>query len=351
MGRKKQMAAVALLLIFIGIIAYRHASGKDLEQYEASFFDVFDTQTQIIGYAASKEEFSDEIAKIKEKLVYYNKLYDIYHEYDGMNNLKTINDQAGIAPVKVDREIIELLKLAVAMDGKTDGKMNVAMGSVLSIWHDYREAGTADPDEAALPEMTELQTAAEHTDINGIVIDEEASTVYLTDADMSLDVGSIGKGYAVQRVAEYAKDELSVQYMLFSVGGNICAIGGHPDGTPWNVGIQNPDTEAEQAYVQKVQAKDVSVVTSGNYQRYYVVDGKRYCHIINPDTLMPAEDFSSVTIITANSGVADAYSTAVFNMPLEEGMKFINETDGVEAMWILADGTIEYSDGFGAYID
>ena len=340
-----------MLLIFIGIIAYRHTSGKDLEQYEASFFDVFDTQTQIIGYASSKETFSDEIALIKEKLEYYNELYDIYHEYDGMNNLKTINDNAGIAPVVVDKEIIDLLKLAISMDEKTNGKMNVAMGSVLSIWHDYREAGTQNPDEAALPEMTVLEAASEHTDITGIVIDEEASTVYLTDADMSLDVGSIGKGYAVQRVAEYAKNELGVQYMLFSVGGNICAIGGHPDGTPWKVGIQNPDTEAEQAYIQKVQAKNLSVVTSGNYQRYYVVDGKRYCHIIDPDTLMPADNFSSVTIVTAYSGVADAYSTAVFNMTLEDGIDFVNHLDGVEAMWILADGSIQYSDGFDQYIE
>ena len=96
--------------------------------------------------------------------------------------------------------------------------MNIAMGSVLSIWHDYREAGSEDPYSAELPPMDELERAAEHTDIHDIVIDEEASTVYLTDPDMSLDVGSIGKGYAVQKVAEYAKNELGIQYMLFRSG-------------------------------------------------------------------------------------------------------------------------------------
>ena len=353
MEKKRQLAAILLLLAFIFIIAYRHHTGTDKEQYEASFFDVFDTQTQIIGYAASEKEFTEEISKIREKLQYYNKLYDIYHEYDNMNNMKTINDHAGVCPVKVDPEIIHLLKLAVSMEEKTDGKMNVALGSVLSIWHDYREEGTEDPKRARLPEMSELEAAAEHTDISGIVIDEEAGTVFLTDPDMTLDVGSIGKGYAVEKTAEYAREELGISSMLFSVGGNICAIGGHPDGTSWNVGIQNPDTDADaaQAYVKKVSVKDASVVTSGNYQRYYTVDGKRYCHIIDPDTLMPADKFSSVTIITQDSGIADAYSTAVFNMTLEDGMKFVNGLDNVEAMWILLDGSMEYSKGFEQYTE
>lgn len=345
MKKKGQMIAVLILLAMIGVIAYRHSTGKDLEKYEASFFDVFDTQTQIIGYASSKEQFSGQMSLIKEKFQYYNDLYDIYHDYDGMNNIKTINDNAGIQPVKVDEEIITLLKLGIAMDEKTNGNMNIAMGSVLSIWHDYREAGT-DPDTAELPPMEDLQKAAEHTDIGNIIIDEENSTVYLADENMSLDVGSIGKGYAVQRVAEYAKNELGIEHMLFSVGGNVCAIGGHSDGSDWAVGIQNPDMESEQAYVKKVEVKDLSVVTSGNYQRYYTVDGKRYCHIINQDTLMPADYFSSVTIITSDSGMADAYSTAVFNMPLAEGMEFVEGLDGVEAMWILEDGSIQYSSGF-----
>lgn len=100
-----------------------------------------------------------------------------------------------------------------------------------------------------------------------------------------------------------------------------------------------------------MEVQDLSVVTSGNYQRYYTVDGKRYCHIINQDTLMPADNFSSVTIITNDSGMADAYSTAIFNMPLAEGMEFVNQLDGVEAMWILEDGSIQYSDGFEEYTE
>ena len=108
MEKKRQIAAVLILLALIGVIAYRHSTGKDLEKYEASFFDVFDTQTQIIGYASSKEQFSEQMSLIKDKFQYYNDLYDIYHDYEGMNNIKTINDNAGIQPVKVDEKIIEL---------------------------------------------------------------------------------------------------------------------------------------------------------------------------------------------------------------------------------------------------
>ena len=160
MEKKRQIAAVLILLALIGVIAYRHSIGKDLEKYEASFFDVFDTQTQIIGYASSKEQFSEQMSLIKDKFQYYNDLYDIYHDYEGMNNIKTINDNAGIQPVKVDEEIIELLKLGITMDEKTDGNMNIAMGSVLSIWHDYREAGSEDPDSAELPPMDEIGRAS-----------------------------------------------------------------------------------------------------------------------------------------------------------------------------------------------
>lgn len=128
----------------------------------------------------------------------------------------------------------------------------------------------------------------------------------------------------------------------------MCAIGGHPDGSAWAVGIQNPDVESDQAYIKSGS----SGFKRGNewklstllYSRW-----KRYCHIINQDTLMPADNFSSVTIITNDSGMADAYSTAVFNMPLAEGMEFVNQLDGVEAMWILEDGSIQYSDGFEEY--
>lgn len=344
--------AVVIILgcLFIGQRFENGSSGDgELTRYTASFLEVFDTQTQIVGYAENEEAFTAQVENLKEKLTYYHELYDIYNCYDGINNIKTINDNAGVAPVVVDEEIINLLKMSKDIYDRTNGKVNIAMGSVLSIWHDYREQGVEDPEHAALPEMQELEHAANYMDLSHLIIDEEASTVYLEEVEMSLDVGGIGKGYAVQKVAEYAK-ELGMDNLLISVGGNVCAVGGKYDGTDWKIGIANPDSEEEESYSAKVSVKDYSVVTSGNYQRYYTVDGVRYCHIINPDTLMPANYFASVSIIAKDSGVADALSTAVYNMPFDEGIKFVNEMEDVEAMWIMEDGSISYSEGFQTFL-
>lgn len=319
------------------------------ERYEARFFGAFDTKTDIIGYSTDEEVFTEQAAALKEKLEHYHRLFDIYNDYEGINNIKTINDNAGIAPVIVDSEIIKLLKLSKEMYKRTDGQINVAMGSVLKIWHDYREEASYRPAEAKVPPMDMLEEANKYTDIEKIVIDEEASTVYLADAKMSIDVGSIGKGYAVERIAEYAKG-IGMTSVLLSVGGNICAVGSKYDGSNWNVGIENPDKSGKEAHVENVYISDVSIVTSGDYQRYYMVDGKRYCHVIDGDTLMPANYFKSVSVILKDSGVADALSTSVFNMPFEEGLAFVNGLEDVEAIWVLHDGSLKYSDGFDKYI-
>jgi thiamine biosynthesis lipoprotein len=197
--------------------------------------------------------------------------------------------------------------------------------------------------------MEDLIQASSYMGIDNLVIDEEASTVFLKDANSSLDVGGIGKGYAVQKTAEYAR-EIGLTDALISVGGNVCALGEKQDGSNWKIGIENPDRDSSKSYVRKVNVKDACVVTSGDYQRYYLVDGVKYCHIIDPDTLMPADYYMSVTIIADDSGMADSLSTAVYNMPLEIGMDLINSTDNAEAMWVKKDGTVVYSFGFEKYL-
>lgn len=353
MNKKKAVFFLGLIIGFIGIFYYveQFHQGKEEEtnRYTATFLDVFDTRTEIIGYGNSEEEFQSQVELLKEKLVSYHQMFDIYHNYDGISNLKTINDAAGKQPVVVDDEIIELLQFCIDMYEKSEGQVNIAMGSVLSIWHEYREEGMEDPEKASIPKKSQLEQAAKNTNIDYVKIDEEKNTVFLEKSNMSLDVGGIGKGYAVQKTAEYAK-EIGMDSLLISVGGNVCAVGGKKDGSPWTVGIQNPDLSGAEKYKEKVKVKDKSVVTSGNYQRYYMVDGVRYCHIIDPDTWMPADDFASVTILSEDSGFADAMSTAVYNMSLEEGMEFVDQMDEIEAMWVLEDGSVRYSGNFKQFL-
>ena len=348
MSRKIQVAVVLGFLIFFIVYIFISHSERESERYRATFYDVFDTHTEMIGYGRSERTFSAEVEKLHEQLQYYHKLLDIYHEYEGMANLKTINDAAGIAPVKVDEKLIEFLLFGKEMYDLTQGETNIAMGSVLKIWHDYRQRGNEQPQKAELPTMKELEEAFCHTDMENLVIDEEASTVYLKDPKMSLDVGSVGKGYASEKVAQYAKEQ-GITNMLLNLGGNIRTIGVPKEGELWQLGIQNPDLSSEKTYIETIQIQEGSLVTSGSYQRYYIVDGKKYCHIIDKDTLMPAEYIVSVTILTEDTGLADVLSTAVFNMPIEQGKDFIDGLENVEAMWVLSDGSCVYSQGFSKY--
>lgn len=347
---KKRLSFVLALLVLLAA-----GCGKaGATRYQAQFLQLFDTVTTIVGYADTEAQFRKISEQVRQQLEQYHQLYDIYNDYEGVNNIKTINDNAGIAPVTVDQRIIDLLLFARDIHGQTGGKVNVAMGSVLSLWHDYREAGTEDPAEAALPPMELLRNAAEHTSIEAVLINQEASTVYLTDPAMSLDVGAMAKGYAVEQIARQLESE-GVTSLLLSVGGNVRAIGGkiiNDDNKEpfWTIGIQNPDKASDQADLFAVMIEGLSVVSSGVYERYYTVDDIRYHHIIDPETLMPAGRFAQVTLICPDSGLADALSTYIFSLPAEEGHRLIESIDGVEACWVDSAGDIAYSSGFQDYI-
>lgn len=338
---------VAAVIVFAGFACIQYRD-QNPQRYEGQFFDCFDTVTTVTGYADSQQDFSEKLELLQDRLVYYHQLYDIYHTYDGVNNLKTINDNAGVAPVKVEAEILNLLKLGKEMYDKTEGRLHIAYGSVLSLWHEYREEGLQDPRHAKLPPQAELDARAGHIDIEKVILDEQSSTVYLADAQMSLDVGSIGKGYAVKKLAAYAR-EIGLEHALISVGGNVCAVGSRADGTPWRVGIENPTLDSEKPYLAAVGLSAGCLVTSGDYQRYYEVDGERYCHIIDPKTNMPPQYFASVSVQAEDSGVADALSTSLFNMEYAQGVSLVEDMEGVEAMWVGKDGEIRYSSGFKVY--
>jgi len=341
---------ISIILLILTLISLTACGEKKLTRYQSEFIMLFDTATRIVGYTKSKEEFTEYSQIIHDNLKEYHQLYDIYNDYEGINNIKTINDNAGIKPVKADNRIIELLKFSKELYEKTNGKTNIAYGAVLKIWHKYRTEGVEDPENASLPTEEELRIASEHTNIEDMIIDEGNSTVFLKDPLMSLDVGAIAKGYATEQVSKIAR-ESGMNSALLSVGGNVRAINNNiTTNEPWNVGIQNPDREAEKSVIKVVKLNDWSLVTSGDYERYYIVDGEKYNHIINPDTMYPAKYFTAISIICKDSGVADALSTAVFCMPFEEGLEFINSLPETEAMWIFRDKTVKYSDNFESYL-
>lgn len=337
---KRLICLLLCALLLTGCTAPREPEKK---QYTATFLTLFDTVTSIVGRAESEEAHMAAAQAIHDELLVYHRLFDIYNDYEGLNNLKTVNDHAGVAPVVVDRAIIDLLLSCREYYELTDGLVNVAMGSVLVLWHEARNDGLNDIANAYLPDSDKLSEAAKHTDFSCVVIDEAASTVFISDPEARLDVGAVAKGWSAQRIAETAPEGL-----LISVGGNVVATGAKDEnGTPWRVGVQNPD--GGENYLHTLNITDGSVVTSGDYQRCYMVDGKFYHHIIDPATLYPSTYWRSVTILCADSGLADALSTALFLLPYEEGLA-LAEKCGAQVLWVNEAGEQFYTPGFASYI-
>lgn len=317
-------------------------------KYSAQFYGTFDTVVQIIGYSESEEEFTRYAGQIKSRMEELSRLYDIYYEYSGENNIKTINDNAGIQPVPVREEILDLIEFCQEWYERTEGKVNIALGPVLSVWHKYMERYSADSTDARLPEMNKMQEKLPLCNMSDIIVDREAGTVYLAREGMSLDVGAVAKGYAAQLACQEAYDSGFTSFIV-SAGGNVVAGDPPLDGvrSGWGIGIQDPFTAEELGGGSSVDVAYVSntcVVTSGDYQRYYMVGEQRVHHIIDPDTLMPADYYRGVTVITPDSGIADLASTTLYTLPYERSC-VMAEQMGWEAMWIFADGTVECTDG------
>lgn len=345
-----QKAISGILVIAAAISLTSCIVQREKVRYSRTYLEFFDTVTQIIGYEEEEEVFSQNCEAVYALLEEYHRLTDIYHNYEGVNNVRTINQNAGKEPVKTDEKLLDLLEFSKEMCAVTDGRCNIAMGSVLSIWHKYREQGISEPETAKLPPMEDLRQGAEHCNIDKLVIDREAGTVYLEDPEMSLDLGAAAKGYAVERAAQLLMSRGVTGGYTINIGGNVRTIGTKSDGSDWAAGIQNPDTDSDQPYIVRIKLNGAALVTSGNYQRYYEVDGVRYHHIIDPETLMPLNYFDSVSILCADSGKADALSTALFNMPVDEGRKLLEEIGGAEAIWVHSDGSYECTDGFAELI-
>jgi thiamine biosynthesis lipoprotein len=332
---------LALSCIVLSVVSFSSCDIQPKKKFKAYYFDYFDTATTIVGWEKSQEDFDRTCEIIKSELEFYHKQYTIYNSYEGINNICALNKkEKGVhKELKVDESVIDLLLYCKELYSKTDGKLNVAMGSVLSIWHDYRNDGMNNPVDAKLPPMEKLEEASRHTSMDCIIIDAEKGTVFISDPEVRLDVGAVAKGWAAQRAAEHAPAG-----MLMSVGGNVCATGPKYQGTPWVIGVRDPAGAADD-YLHTLYVSGGSVVTSGDYQRTYMVEGKLYHHIIDPDTLMPSEYWRSVTVVSPDSGLADALSTALFLLDREEGQRLLDAC-GAEAMWVDGAGNCYYSPAF-----
>lgn len=331
---------------------------EGLNKYSNYFFDSFDTVTQTAIFAETDEEGYKYSKYIEDRMADLHKEFSSFDAYEGVNNVYTINTQAGKEPVQVSDVLFDLIESALEDYKNYSYKNDISFGRVTEIWRRamdiYGEEGH-DQDKKDLPSFEELKAADSFTNIDNIVLDKENKTVFITDPNTKLDVGAVAKGYAVELVAQEL-EAMGAKSVLISAGGNVRAIGGPSDGkrTNWAVGIQNPEAhgnDSAESIKEILYINGKSVVTSGDYERYFTVDGKNYHHIIDVDTLYPADHFRSLTIVTESSALADFLSTAVFCMDVEAGFDLINSLDGVEAFWILKDGSTVHTPGMEAYME
>jgi thiamine biosynthesis lipoprotein len=313
------------------------------------FFDTFDTMITIIGYTQDQAAFDRVTAQARERFTELHRLFDAYHEYGGVQNIYTLNRDAKKAPVKVAPELMNMLLFARDWQPRLGDTVNIAMGGPLNLWHEYRTKGMADEASAELPPMEQLLAAAGHADMDSLVLNEEEGTVFFADADVRLDVGAIAKGYATELVAQMMLAS-EMPHFIINAGGNV-RVGLPPmDGRAnWAVSVQDPDTAlglgTGDGIAEVFYLSGLSVVTSGDYERFYTVNGARYHHIISPKTLMPATENRAVTIVCQDGALADILSTAVFILPYEEGRALVESLAGVEALWIRPDGQILMTEG------
>ena len=337
--RLRRIAAFILILC----LAVSLAGCSRQTRHDKTYYTWFDTVTTVIGYGSEKD-FDAACAILEDVLERYHRAGDIYHEYVGVVNACSVNRTAGSGPVSAAPELMELLIFGREICERTGGMCNIAMGAVLSLWHDCRETALSGG-PARVPGEDELQEARRHCRIEDLVLDTENGTVEFLDPLLQLDLGAVAKGCAAEKAARALEEAGFTGYAL-NLGGNVRTLGTKPGGESWIAGVQEPEEGADNVYRLRLTLDGAALVTSGSYQRWYEADGVRYHHIISPETLFPKNDFLSVTIRASDSGLADALSTAVFNMDLEDGINYVNRLPDVEACWILADGSVRYTDGF-----
>lgn len=336
---------LAFLILLVGCGTVLGTEQMSLQRFSNTRIDLMDTLIHFIGYAYSEQEFNEKLLHVTKEMQRLHNLFTTFDEIPGVNNIWYINQQAGISPVQVDPAIISLLQAGIEAYTTTSGMLNISMGSVLDIWHRERISSTP-----SVPSIEELRAAKLHADINNIVINELEGTVFIQNPNMSIEVGSIAKGFAIELAMQTAR-EVGLNNFLISAGGDVRMLYAPPHANSWSTGVQNPDTpNNNSALVDVIRTQNMAIFTSGNYQRFFEIEGVRYHHIIDPTTLFPANLYKSITVIHETSIMAEVLTTALYMISIDEGQKLLDELGGY-ALWITYEGDIIVSTGYSRFSD
>lgn len=340
-GIQKPKSKIFLLLAAYCLLLTVLSSCSDQKEkiYRKSQM-LMDTLITISVVSGSKDNAEKAMDKAFGEI---SKLDAMLNFFSDKSELSEINRNAGISPVKVSPETLNVIEKAIYVSEKTGGAFDVTVGPVISQWN-FSKKPDRPPHASLIKENLRL------VNYKLISINKEASTVYLKEKDMLLDLGGIAKGYA----ADMAVDELKrkgIKAGLVSVAGDIKAFGAKPDRSPWLVGIKNPrPKDNDNEIMATLGLTDMAISTSGDYERYFIADGKRYHHLLDPKTGYPAEGCRSVSVMTKEGVYTDSFSTAVFILGPERGMQLLKEM-GFEGIIVDKEGKIHMTQGLGGKIE
>ena len=345
-SKVKIWGLVILLFMAAGIGAFywHNSSSKDdppTNENEPVTKTLFKFDTVINLKIYGDDESAKHLKKIEQML-------DDVDQQINMSNkdseIHAINQAAGIQAVKVSRETFDLMKVSVDYAKDTQGAFDPSIGPLVSLWK-IGNGGEHVPDANLIDQAKSL------VNYQDIIMDEANLTIKLAKEGMSLDLGGIGKGYAADLVADYLHIE-QIESAIIDLGGSsIIAIGKKPSGEQWRIGLQDPDRKrGEQLAI--IQLDNETIDSSGVYERFFMENGVRYHHILDPKTGFPTQNgLKSVTIVGGTATDADVLSTAVVVMDLEEGMAYMNQKQNVEAMFITEDNRIYLTSGLKGKIN
>lgn len=282
-----------------------------------------------ISAVAGKKAFADkcidaaiqEIQRIEKLLTTFN---------DG-SETALINKNAGIGPVSVSTETFNIIERSIRISGITQGAFDITYGSVdKRLWN-------FDSNMKELPDKETAKKMVRLINYRNIILDKEKTTVFLKEKGMRIGFGGIGKGYAAEKARQVMKEK-GLGSGIVNASGDLTTWGYQPNGKPWTIGIVDPNAKAQVFSYMNIT--DMAVATSGNYEKYIMVDGKKYSHTINPRTGLPVRGIKSVTIISPNAEIADAMATPVMIMGIKAGLDMINQIRDIEAIIIDDDDKI-----------
>lgn len=282
-----------------------------------------------ITVVADDEKFSNECIALAVDEI--KRIEELLSTYKSTSETNLINANAGIAPVKVSLEIFQLIQRSIKISNLTQGAFDITYGSIDKRFWNFDCNMTSLPDPEVAKEMTKL------INYRNIILDEKLLTVFLKEQGMRIGFGGIGKGYA----AEMAKRVLlkkGIENGIVNASGDLSVWGKQPNGEPWTVGIVHPDLK-EKIFAM-MELRDSAVATSGNYEKFIVIEGKKYSHTIDPKTGMPVRGIKSVTIFSPNAEICDALTTPVTIMGINAGLHLINQIQGVECVIIDDDNKL-----------